>query len=119
MKDRIKSIRINEKLTQEEFAARLGLNSRDKVFNMESGRKIIKSDDIEKICSTFNINEEWMISGKGSMYKISEKSKKISNNLYDLTSSELFNNTVSKLSELTPEELEAVYNLISFLPKKK
>ena len=114
MKNRIKSIRLNEKLTQEEFGSKLNM-SRDKIFNIESGRKIIKSDDIEKFCSTFNINEEWMISGKGTMYK----SKKISDNLHKLTESELFNNAVSKLSELNEEELEVVYNLIDLLSKKK
>lgn len=117
MKDRIKSIRLNEKLTQEEFAEKLGL-TRDKVFNIESGRKIIKSDDIENICSKFNINEEWIISGKGVMYKTSSTSKQISNNLNNITNSELFNNTVKKLSELDDDELTAVYNLIKFLPKK-
>ena len=118
MKNRIKSIRLNEKLTQEEFGSKLNM-SRDKIFNIESGRKIIKSDDIEKVCSTFNINEEWMISGKGNMYKTSDKSKKISDNLHKLSESELFNNAVSKLSELNEEELEVVSNLIDLLSKKK
>lgn len=118
LKNRIKSIRLNEKLTQEEFGSKLNM-SRDKIFNIESGRKIIKSDDIEKFCSTFNINEEWMISGKGNMYKTSDKSKKILDNLHKLSESELFNNAVSKLSELNEEELEVVSNLIDLLSKKK
>ena len=117
LKNRIKSIRVNENLTQKEFGDKLGM-SRDTIFNFESGRKIIKSDDIEYICKKFNISEEWMISGKGSMYKTSEKSKKLSNNLSKLTESELFNDAIDKLSELNQDELEVVYNLISLLAKK-
>lgn len=59
-----------------------------------------------------------MISGKGNMYKTSDKSKKISDNLHKLSESELFNNAVSKLSELNEEELEVVSNLIDLLSKK-
>lgn len=117
MRNRIKLIRQNEKLTQEEFSEKLDM-SRDTVFNLESGRKIIKDEYIEKICSTFNINAEWMIFGKGSMYNTSEKSKILSENLSKLSESELLRDAMSKLSELDQDELEVIYNLIKFLSKK-
>lgn len=118
MKDRIKLIRNNEKLTQEEFGEKLDM-TRNKVFNLESGRKIIKSDDIEKICSTFNINEEWIISGKGSMYKSSDKNKSISNSMSYMIREKEFNNVVSKLSSLNGDEFKIVSNLINFFSERK
>ena len=41
LKNRIKSIRLNEKLTQEEFGSKLNM-SRDKIFNIESVEKLSK-----------------------------------------------------------------------------
>lgn len=118
MRNRIKTIRQNENLTQEEFGEKVGLN-RDIIFNIESGRKILRSEYIEDICSTFNINAEWMIYGRGPIYKTSDKSKLLSDNLSKLSESDLLRDAMSDLSKLDQDELEAVYNLIQFLSKRK
>lgn len=117
MKDRIKIIRKNEKLSQTEFGKLFNM-TKDTIFNIESGRKIIKSTDIESICRKFNINEEWIITGKGSMYKTSEKNKDKAFLLNDIITKDYFNETVLKLSSLNDDEFNLVSNLIDMLSQK-
>lgn len=66
MKDRIKKIRKELDLTQQEFANRIG-TTQNVLANWESGRRNPSSSVINNICKTFNINEEWLRTGKGEM----------------------------------------------------
>lgn len=71
MNKRIKNIRGNEKLSQEKFGKKIGV-SRDTIANIEAGRIEIKEIFITSICREFNINEEWLRTGKGEMYILPE-----------------------------------------------
>lgn len=68
MYNRLKKIRKNFGLTQQEFADRLGLK-RAAYANYEIGRNTLNYSYIKLICGEFNINEEWLISGEGDMFK--------------------------------------------------
>ena len=69
---RIKKIRQSFKLTQEEFGSRLGV-SRDVINNLERGRVSLKDHIIKLICVEFNVNEEWLRTGEGEMFKAVSK----------------------------------------------
>lgn len=65
--ERIKSLRKELKLSQEEFGNRLGV-SRDVIGNIEYDR--LKRPDQKEpiyklICKEFSINEEWLRTGEG------------------------------------------------------
>ena len=64
LKSRIYEVRKDYKLTQDEFAARIGL-SKNFVCLMETGVRSPGSRTIADICREFNINEEWLRTGQG------------------------------------------------------
>lgn len=67
MNTRLKSIRHILKMTQPEFGKLCG-KSRDAIATYESGRVIPDDTFIKVICLTFNVNEEWLRTGNGSMF---------------------------------------------------
>lgn len=68
MKERIKSIRKDARLTQEEFGSMLGV-SRIAVTTYETGRVIPDKSVRLLICERFNVNETWLETGEGLPYK--------------------------------------------------
>ncbi|MCI8509941.1 MAG: helix-turn-helix transcriptional regulator [Lachnospiraceae bacterium] len=71
MVSRIIQIRKENKLSQEQFAKKIGL-SRNFINQVETNKKNISDRTINDICREFAINEEWLRTGKGDMYKIPE-----------------------------------------------
>lgn len=67
MKDRIKKIRRELDLTQQEFADRLGVK-RGAIANYEVGRNEPVDSIIALICREFHVNEEWLRNGTGDMF---------------------------------------------------
>ena len=67
MNERIKTIRINAGLTQQQFADRIKVK-RNTVANYEMGRSIPSDSAIALICREFGINEEWLRNGIEPIY---------------------------------------------------
>lgn len=67
MNERIKKIRNDNHLTQERFAARLGVK-RNTVATYEMGRSEPSDAVISLICREFFVNEEWLRYGIGEPY---------------------------------------------------
>lgn len=67
LKDRIKKIRKELDLTQQEFADRLGIK-RGAIANYEIGRNEPVDSIISLICREFNVNEAWLRDGTGEMF---------------------------------------------------
>ncbi len=67
MKDRIKKIRKEKDLTQQEFASKIG-TSQNVLANYEIGRRNPSASVINNICKTFNVNESWLRDGTGEMF---------------------------------------------------
>lgn len=67
MKDRIKKIRKEFDLTQQKFAEKIGVKQ-NTVAQYEMGRNIPIDTVISLICKEFNVNEEWLRNGTGTMY---------------------------------------------------
>lgn len=65
MNERIKILRESMELSRAAFGKCLGISG-DMVNNMERGRVEIREDRIKLICSTFNINEDWLRTGEGN-----------------------------------------------------
>ena len=66
MKERLKQLRKHLKLTQGEFGRKLGMSDLS-VSYMESGRTTLSNQNVNLICLTFKINEEWFRYGTGEM----------------------------------------------------
>lgn len=68
MNNRLKELRKALNLTQQEFADRLNIK-RGTVANYEIGRNEPINAAITLICKEFNVNEEWLRTGEGEMFK--------------------------------------------------
>lgn len=89
MKDRIKKLRKELDLTQQEFAERIGIK-RNTIATYESGRNIPIDAVISLICREFNVNEEWLRSGSGDMFvQRSQNALSAMAEEYDLSASDL------------------------------
>ncbi len=64
---RIKEIRNEFQMTQQQFANRLGIK-RSNVGKYETNVNIPSDAVISLICKEFNINEEWLRTGTGEKY---------------------------------------------------
>ena len=73
MNDRLKRIRKQLHLTQEEFADRIGIK-RGAISNYEIGRNEPIDAVISLICREFNVNETWLRTGEGDMFNKTESS---------------------------------------------
>lgn len=67
MKDRIKKLRKELDLTQQEFANRIGIK-RNTVASYETGKSNLSDGAVSLICREFNVNEEWLRTGQGEMF---------------------------------------------------
>ena len=65
--ERIKLIRQTEKLTQAQFAERLGL-TRNYIALIETGSRIPSDRTIADICREFKVSETWLRTGEGEMF---------------------------------------------------
>lgn len=69
MKNRIKEIRKDNKLTQVEFGERIGVKG-NTVTNYENGLRNPTDAVVLSICREFNINEHWLRDGIEPKYSI-------------------------------------------------
>lgn len=68
MKDRIRTIRTQQSMTQTEFGAQLGA-SRAMITAYELGKVVPDKTMRMLICQRFNVNPEWLETGEGKPYK--------------------------------------------------
>lgn len=71
MNERIKEIRKKEGLSQQKFADKLGI-ARGNIAAYEVGKNAPSDAVISLICSKFNVNKDWLLTGKGDMYDVPE-----------------------------------------------
>jgi transcriptional regulator with XRE-family HTH domain len=65
--NRIKAVREALGMSQREFGEKTGV-SRDVISNLEYGRVEPKELFINHVCTIYNVNENWLRTGEGSMF---------------------------------------------------
>lgn len=65
---RIKQIRNSKKLTQDDFAEIIGL-TKNFISLIETGNRTPSDRTISDICRVFHVNESWLRTGDGEMFK--------------------------------------------------
>ena len=68
IKDRLKKIRLDNNLTQLEFGKKLNISS-SQIGCYENGIRKITERVIKDVCREFDINEQWLLTGEGEIYK--------------------------------------------------
>lgn len=113
MNERIKKIRKELKLTQQEFSDKLHIK-RNTLANYEIGRNEPIDAVVALICKTYNVNEEWLRSGEGDMFLelpeedeeaayVSELLEDSDNDLY-----KLIKEIMHTYHDLTPKSKEVI-----------
>ena len=118
MNNRIKELRKQLGLTQQEFADRLKLK-RNTIATYEMGKATPSNRTISDICEAYNVNREWLETGKGDMFqKLDKKSelsaffkKALSGELLASVAETLVSQKEKDLSKIptNPEDLEKLY----------
>ena len=83
MHTRIKELRQSLKLTQKEFASKLCV-TRSTVATWETVENVISNRSIINMCKEFNVNENWLRTGEGKMFKDLDRNEQIAKFIYNL-----------------------------------
>lgn len=67
MNERIRQLRKSLGLTLENFGQRIGVTKMT-ISRIENGKNAITDQMFKSICREFNVNEEWLRNGVGSMF---------------------------------------------------
>lgn len=116
MKERIKELRKSFGLTQQKFADRLGLK-RQTIAAYEIGNIEPSDSTILLICKEFEINENWLRTGKGEMKAPINEDDRYSHNLSKLamTDDETIIRWVNMIAETNPDALKEIENFMKKL----
>lgn len=68
MNTRIQQIRKTAKMTQDEFADKIGL-SKNFVWMIEKGERTPSERTIKDICREFKVNYDWLVNVTGDMFQ--------------------------------------------------
>lgn len=121
MKDRIKKIRKELDLTQQEFADRVGIK-RNTLATYESGRNEPIDAVLSLICREFNVNEHWLRTGEGKMFIEQTRDEQIASFIgrIQMSADESFKKRlISMLSEMNESEWELLEKMVLRLSKEK
>ena len=121
MKDRIKKIRKELDLTQQEFADRIGIK-RGGVANYEIGRNIPIDSVISLICREFNVNEQWLRDGTGEMFIEQTRDEQIASFVGSIQASaddSFKRRLISALAGMNESDWETLEKLVDALQKEK
>lgn len=76
MKERVKAVRKNLKMTQQAFADELHV-ARNYITLIETGSSPVTDKFLYNVCSTFHVNEEWLRTGEGEMFKTLDRESEV------------------------------------------
>lgn len=120
MNKRIKEIRKREALTLKQFGKKLGVSD-SAISRIENGDRNLTEQMLLSVCREFDVNEEWLRTGKGDMYiiPIAEEAEIISeliekdNPIYDLVK-----DIVRKYKKLDPKSKKVLEDFCQDLMSK-
>ena len=121
MNKRIKLIRTTLGMTQQEFADKIKVK-RNTVATYEMGRSIPSDSAIALICKVFDVNEDWLRTDYGEMFKEVSKSDQIADMLSDVLKSDENNfkrRLISALAQLDDTGWDSLEHLIDSIAYKK
>ena len=104
-KERIKEIRTTLGLSQTEFGLRVGVKQ-GTVAGYENGARVPLDTVVASICREFNVNEAWLRTGDGEMFRPTRRNDEITAFFGDILSSDpdFRHRFISVLARMTPDE---------------
>lgn len=121
MKDRIKKIRKELDLTQQEFADRIGI-ARGNIAAYEVGKNAPSDSVISLICREFSVNENWLRTGEGDMFMELPRDEQIEEFIGNLLQGEedsFKRRLISGLAALDENGWKVLEDFLDSIQKKK
>ena len=113
MNNRISLVRKEMGYKQDDFAEKLGL-TKNFISLIETGKREPSDRTIKDICREFNVNEEWLRTGKGAMFiELSQKDELIlwASKVLSGRSDDFRNKFVNMLCKLDEDQWEILANM--------
>lgn len=113
MRERLKQIRKNQKMTQTEFGEKLNL-TKNYIYLLEAGENPITDKVIATIKKEFGVNETWLRTGEGEMYDPETKDQRIADlvaRLFAEESNPHLLNIISAVSQMSAEQIELLIDV--------
>lgn len=108
MNKRLKQIRNNLGLSQEEFGKKIGIESRAHISSLENGNRNITDRIIKDTCREFRINEKWLRTGEGDMYYTTDDRYAMNVEKLKQTDDETIIRWVNAIAETNPDTLREI-----------
>ena len=121
MKERIKKIRKELNLTQQEFADKLKV-PRNTIAGYEVGKSNPSDAAINNICREFKVNEEWLRVGTGDIFIEQTRDEQIATFIGSMqygNADSFKKRFISMLSSLEESEWEVLEKMVTMLYNKK
>ena len=121
MNTRVKEVRKSTGLTLEEFGKRLGV-TKAAVSNIENGNRNVTDQMVVSLCREFNVNENWLRTGTGEMFRKLNRQQEIAKLTADLFKEEpeSFKSRLNMaLADLDESEWKVLENLANKILKEK
>jgi transcriptional regulator with XRE-family HTH domain len=100
---RVRKIRLQKGISQEQFGELIGIK-KAAVSKIENGDNSLSRSNLISICKQFNINEEWLLYGKGEMFIPTSRENEIR---------AFFENALSSDTDLAKIQRKFINTLIS------
>lgn len=114
--ERIRAVRKELGLTLEKFGDKIGLK-KNSISQIENGKNSVTDQVIRSICREFNVNEEWLRTGQGEMFKQLSQAELAARTVGEALSSDnkFIQSVFIALGKLTPAEWQLVEKFVSSL----
>ena len=120
MSERLKILRKELGMTQQEFASRLNL-SRNFINQVENRSKNISIRTISDICTAFSINEYWLRTGTGEMFTHQTDDEQLTSFIVKILankSTSFKRKFISMLSALDESDWDVLEKMVTLLKKE-
>ena len=118
MNERLRELRLKLELSQAELARQIGI-SQNTISYMEKENATIKDVNVKAICTKFDVNEEWLRTGKGEMFLNFDNDEAFGRAMDEIFKDEdpFIRNMIIEMASLPKEEKEAMKKAFSILKK--
>lgn len=115
MNERIKQLRLAVGLSQDEFARRMGFETRGAITNLEKGKTEPKPQFINRLVKEFGVSLEWLETGEGEMFQPKSAADELTDYVAKVTGTEpndIQRRFIHAMAQLDPEEWKVIEKFI-------
>lgn len=118
--ERFRQLRKLKDMSQENFAQGIH-RTRSEITNIEYGKTAPKEEVIQSVCAAYGVNESWLRTGEGEIFKPVSKDAELAAFLGDIMhgeSADFRRRLVAALARFGPEEWELLERMVNHLAEE-